>query len=858
MDDQEQQGIRRKQLFLRFVRKLTRSVMILERGTAALWRIFCWCLFFSSLWLMNIPAFAGHWGEKIVFVVFLAGLVYLLRKDIRDLSFRTAKDDIDRRIEKASGLHHRPLIQEYDILANPRGENTRSLWQKRFSYFYDALEKIRIPAPLPFMTEKDPYALRIGVALLFLIGLITAGPVASDRIKAGLTPFSIPVMQTDTAGITITFSPPEYTAQAPLILQGRGRSKETINIPEGSEIKVRVTDGIGRPSLVLDDHAIPLDYLGENTYAAEMLLPDTKTVRIKQMMITRRSIPVNIIKDAPPLITLKEEQPTILEKGQLQFDITVQDDYGVKDIVFKFYAAPEIEEMPLGAPYRETRPVMSLPAQATDLEPVYDLAWHSWSGLPVIATFEVTDNSGHRTISNEISLTLPERSFRHPVAAGLVQERKNLAWTPDNVRRESSDKIMSLMTRPDLYQNDTVAFLAMRSIASRLYYNDDRESVIRVIETLWDTALRIEEGNISIAARNLREALQALEKKLNDPNSTQEEIAGAMNDVREAMAAYFTEIAREMQKNMAENGISPMNMPQMPAQSFTPQDIQSFLDQLQSEALSGETGTAREMLSQLQKMMDGLDSSMNMSMPEDMQFMMDSVSELQQLIDKQEELLTKTRQSLSADSPPLSDIPQSFGDILPFDLDRMETWDAGEMPPLPKYNPPADKGLQAENTPDTQSHKEEQEALRYILGQLMQEADGILGDIPENMGSAEMEMRKSSASLGRNAPHSAIPYQEKAVEYLRQSQQQMSQQLQARMQQMMMFSFGGRGQMDPLGRPSGPGDMPGWWPGSKIKIPDETQRKKVQEIQKILRDRSGERERPDYELEYFKRLLKKF
>lgn len=522
-------------------------------------------------------------------------------------------------------------------------------------------------------------------------------------------------------------------------------------------IKVRVTDGIGRPSLVLDERTIPLDHLGENTYAAEILLPETETVRVKQLMITRRSIPVNIVKDTPPVITLKKEKPAILEKGQLQFDITVQDDYGVKDLVFRFYAAPEIEETPLGAPYRETRPVMSLPAQATDLEPVYDLAWHSWAGLPVIATFEVTDSSGHRTVSKEIPLTLPERAFRHPVAAGLIQERKNLGWTPESTGRESSDKILSLMTRPDLYQNDIVAFLAMRSTASRLYYNDDRESVVRVIETLWDTALRIEEGNISIAARNLREALQNLEKALNDPDSTQEEIARAMNDVREAMAAYFTEIAREMQKNMAENGMSPMDMPQMPAQSFTPQDIQSLLDQLQSEALSGEAGAAREMLSQLQKMMDGLDSSMNMSMPEDMQFMMDSVGELQQLIDKQEELLAKTRQSFSTGTSPLSDTPQSFGDILPFDLDRMESWGAGEMPPLPEYNPPREEEEpQAKSAADidTQAHKEEQESLRYILGQLMQEADGVLGDIPENMGNAELEMRKSSASLGRNDPRS--------------------------------------------------------------------------------------------------------
>lgn len=851
----------RRLLFLRLARKMTKAVILLENITSASWRLICWLFFFAALWMLNIPAFAGHWGEKLTFLLFLAGSIYFLRKDTAILRKKTDERDIDRRIEQASGFAHRPLSQENDILANPHEESTRQLWQRRLALFYGALEHIRIPRPLAFMAEKDPYALRIGVILLFVAGLIAAGPDAPVRIKNGLTPFSLPVLQDeDTAGITIAFSPPEYTGREQIVLQGRGRMKETLAVPDNSTLKIRVTDGLGHPSLVLDDETLPLEHMGEGTYGLEIALPETETIKIKQSFLTRRTVPVRIVKDRPPVITLNEDQPAILEKGQFRFDITVSDDYGVKDLVFRLYSDPEIDEKPLGAPYTETRPVMSLAGQEANLEPVYDLAWHTWAGLPAIAILEVTDSAGNKSNSGHIPVTLPERTFRHPVAGDLVQERKKLSWTPQAAARESSDKITTLLSRPDLYQDDLVAFLAMRSAASRLYYDNSTASVIRVIETLWDTALRIEEGNISIAARSLREALQALEKTLSDPNASQEDIARAMNNVREAMAAYFTEIAREMQKNMAENGMNAMNMPELPAQNFTPQDLQSFLDQLQAEALSGEKSSAREMLSQLQQMMDGLGSSMDMAMPQDMQFMMDGVSELQQLIDKQEELLALTRQAANGnDGEELPEIPQSFGNILPFDEKLLEEWDAGDMPPLPETMPSRRQSQPPDDGPDTQSHKEEQEALRYILGQLMREADEILGDIPENMGAAELEMRQASAGLERNNPASAIPHQEKAVEYLRQSQQQMSQQLQARMQQMMIFSFSGAGQTDPLGRPSGPdGEKPGWWPGSKIKIPDETERRKVQEIQKMLRDRSGERDRPDYELEYYKRLLKKF
>ena len=125
------------------------------------------------------------------------------------------------------------------------------------------------------------------------------------------------------------------------------------------------------------------------------------------------------------------------------------------------------------------------------------------------------------------------------------------------------------------------------------------------------------------------------------------------------------------------------------------------------------------------------------------------------------------------------------------------------------------------------------------------------------MGLAEQEMRSSAAMLGNNDPSLSAPHQEKAIKYLQDSMQQMSQQMAQMMKQMMMMAMG-PGKMDPLGRPLEEGKGPSWLPGSQVKIPDEAERKRVQEIQKLLRDRSGELERPDYELDYFRRLLKQF
>jgi hypothetical protein len=371
------------------------------------------------------------------------------------------------------------------------------------------------------------------------------------------------------------------------------------------------------------------------------------------------------------------------------------------------------------------------------------------------------------------------------------------------------------MLEPHKFQHNPVVFLSLRSMASRLYYNNTTPSVAAVIEQLWDTALSIEEGNISIASRNLREALQDLEQALNNPDVSDFEIAKKMEAVRQALSAYFQEMAKEMIKNQAQNG-EHMNTPINPlSEMFTPEDLLSFLDQLQSEAFSGDFNSAREMLSQLQRMMDVLDPSMNTTMPQDMQFMMEGISELQKLIEKQESLLTQTQEQAQDMYPP----SVNYGDAAPFDEELLKQWGITNIPPLPLVSPELSAPQDSKNVIDTEANKVEQDALRFILGKLMLEAEEQLGEIPENMDKAEKEMRLSANQLGKNRPDLSIPHQENALKYLQESMEQMSQQLKQRLSSMMLFSFGGGSQMDPLGRPYGEGDKPDWWPGSKVKIP---------------------------------------
>jgi len=87
----------------------------------------------------------------------------------------------------------------------------------------------------------------------------------------------------------------------------------------------------------------------------------------------------------------------------------------------------------------------------------------------------------------------------------------------------------------------------------------------------------------------------------------------------------------------------------------------------------------------------------------------------------------------------------------------------------------------------------------------------------------------------------------------------MRQQMQQMMKQMTFMAMsGGMGPTDPLGRPLNEGEGQSMFPGSRIEIPDEATRKRVQDIMRTLREKSGDFSRPDYELDYFRRLLRQF
>ena len=159
----------------------------------------------------------------------------------------------------------------------------------------------------------------------------------------------------------------------------------------------------------------------------------------------------------------------------------------------------------------------------------------------------------------------------------------------------------------------------------------------------------------------------------------------------------------------------------------------------------------------------------------------------------------------------------------------------------------------------------QQEALRRMLGEMMRRLGEGAGNIPEPFGRAERSMRDAAGALGRGRPGEAIGPQTDALDQMQQAARDLAQQLQNQIGSGWGKPDGEVGatdragrertERDPLGRPV---SNSGTYDRGDVKIPDENILQKSRRILDELRRRAGERTRPEIELDYIDRLLKRF
>ncbi|HVJ52973.1 MAG TPA: TIGR02302 family protein [Aliidongia sp.] len=817
--------------------RTAQAALAWERVWPALWPVTALVmLFWTAACFDLLPELPG-WLHAIVLVLFLGAFGFAFWRAWReiDLPDRSAAR---RRIELDSGLTHRPLAVLDDRMAGAADPFAEALWAAHRQRMAVSARNLRFGWPRGGLMERDPYALRAALSLVLLIGLVSAGGDVWSRLGRAFMPQLDRTASLGPPGVDLWITPPDYTGLPPIYLgsdpnQSGGtlaaiEPGKPVPVPAGSTVLVQVHGGRRTPQLALDDAHTDLAALDASDFNVTAKVGEAHHLAVTQGGSTLAAYDLQIVADLPPTAAWGDK-PQVTARGALHLDYLAKDDYGVKSLSLEI-RRPNSSDPPTVI----ALPVPSDPRKELKGATFQDLTPNPWAGLPVELRFIAHDAIDQIGISAPLKLILPEHKFRHPVARAIIDQRKLLTKDP-NQSDAVAETLGDLASRPALFHDDALAFLALRSASDRLQLGAGRDDLAGIQKLLWDTALRIDEGDQPEAQKALREAERALQDAL-DRNAPDEEINRLMNEMRQAVNRYL----QALMENAQKNGQQPQSDPNGNNQRLTQDDINRMLDQAQQMARSGAKDAAREALSQLQDMLENLRAGQSQPRQADgaAQQMMRN---MQDLARKQQQLLDRSYRQAQRGQNGGQDQQGQSGRGQP-QRQGGQNGQSGQSG--------TQSGNQAGEGGDLAG---QQESLRRQLGQMMGKF-GQDGQTPQALSRAERAMRDAVDALNRNAPGDAVGQQGEALDQLQQAAREMA-------EQMRQNGSGGQdgtaeNGRDPFGRPlpGGQGDLD----RGDVKIPEEADMQKSREILDELRRRASDRARPQTERDYIDRLLKRF
>lgn len=787
-----------------------------ERLWPALWPAVGVAGLFTAAALLDILPDLPGWLHLIVVAAFALALAYALRRGLG--GFRPpAEGQPAGRIEQASGLSHRPLATLGDDLAAGRGDPAaEALWLAHRRRALASLKRLRIGLPAPGLARLDPWALRAALLMLLVIGVTVSWGDAGNRLARAALPVLGGAGGGGPATVEVWISPPDYTGKAPRFLQAAQGSGEIIEVPAQSRVLAQLHGGSGTPVLTLGGEETEFAAMGERSFQASATVEADGRLAIAQRGREIAGWPLKAVPDSPPEIEYFKP-PARSPRATLRLDFEARDDYGVTDVKATIMRLPPEDD---GVP-PDGEIVLDLPlagngrteARGTSY---HDLTAHPWAGLPVSIVLEASDAVGQTGQSDAFTMALPERIFQHPVARAIIEQRKRLTVTPGE-RRDVARRLRAIGSQPRHYFDNLTVYLALRSAQWRLIFDRDDAVIPSVQSLLWDTALRIEDGNLSLSERELREAEEALREALSR-DASDEVLEQLMDELQRALDAYLQALAEEMRNNPDRFGFDmPLDSEFMALEA---QDLRRMIERMRELSRSGAKDAARQLLQQLQSMMENLRGMARGQNQPGNNEAAKTLRDLQDIIRRQEGLLNRTfRQSQDMQS--------------------------GSFPGA---------------RPNTRPGAREQERLRRDLGDVMRRLGEMTGNIPRPLGKAERAMREAFEALDQNAPGQAVGPQGRALDQLRQGGRAAAAELMRQFGGLAGQNQGRPGNQagqnrDPFGRP-----IEGFGSAntSDVQIPDQPDLQRARQILDELRRRAGERGRPTDELDYIERLLRRF
>ncbi|MEM9140872.1 MAG: DUF4175 family protein, partial [Pseudomonadota bacterium] len=288
--------------------RLTRWAMTAEAVAQAFWPTFVVVCLAGAMGLLGGFAALGPMGHRIMMAVALGAFAaaafwgfYTYRKP-RPQAVVDRLDGADPK---------RPLAALRDDLAVGKGSReTETVWRAFRDRARDAAVALRARAPDLRLASVDRWALRLLAPVLLIGGVIATGGAWPERIAAMTDPAPIKgpaATVADRAPMAEAWAvPPAYTGLQTVYLERPAAGTEPLQLPQGSEITVRVTDFADLPVLEVDD-ALGMQAfssLGGGLSEAAGVLSGSGTLTVKAGEEVLASWPIGMIPDQVPEIEL--------------------------------------------------------------------------------------------------------------------------------------------------------------------------------------------------------------------------------------------------------------------------------------------------------------------------------------------------------------------------------------------------------------------------------------------------------------------------------------------------------------------------------------------------------------------------
>jgi len=776
------------------------------------------------------------------------------------------------RLDRGTGIRHRPATALTDTLQS-NDPIAQALWREQRERTLSSLKRIRAGLPAPRLAIHDPWALRTLVAMMLVASWFAAGDERAMRIAAAFDWNG--VLAPANVRVDAWVTPPNYTGKPPIILSAANRdaaasdSGAPLPVPSGSTLLVRSSGGSidvvvgGGVTEVAPGEQAPQ---GTNERHFKIAADGTAHVRAPSGQPVWRFAAT---PDRAPTISLAKD-PERQARGSLQMSYKLEDDYGVTEARAQFAprapdAAAEAGKAgqnkdgdkaaprPLFEPPQFTLVLPNARTRNGVGQTVKDLSEDPYAGADVTLTLTAKDEAGNEGRSEPFNMRLPERLFTKPLSRALIEQRRNLALDANQAPQVYA-ALDALMIAPELFTPEAGHYLGLYSVSRQLEAARTDDARREVVASLWSFAVTIEDGNITDVDKALRAAQEALKQAL-ERGASDEEIKKLTDNLRAALDNFLRQMVEQFRNNPQQQAARPLDPN---TRTLSQQDLKSMLDRLERMSRSGDKEAAKQLLEQLQQMLENLQMAQPGQGGDNE--MEQALNELGDMIRKQQQLRDKTfkqgqdqrgerRRGQKGDQQGMGDLQQDQQGL----RDRLKKL----QEELAKRGMgPGQRGQQGQRGEKGQQGQGQQ-------GQGQQGQGGEQGDGEDGLDQADSAMGDATGRLGEGNADSAVDSQGRALDALRKGAQSLAESMQQGDGDQPGDGPGnprGRQQgaansSDPLGRPMRHNDLTDDY---TVKIPGEIDVQRVRRILEELRRRLGDTSRPQLELDYIERLLKDY